>query len=173
MQRDSILMALSRLFPGKLEHVLTVLFVFLAIVLFCVVMTINFRRLRHETFLPEWLEGEVQLEEIEVSHWWSRVWLRLTNKRIVQVRLSWLFSRRKIFGIALDDIHSVTWRRYTNWLLVLIGIWLFGRSNPIALLILMWGLESRILSIRFQHSPGSDAISADARKDYFISTAAI
>lgn len=149
MQRDSILMVLSRLFPGKLEHVLTVLFVFLAIVLFCVVMTINFRRLRHERFLPEWLEGEVQLEEIEVSHWWSRVWLRLTNKRIVQVRLSWLFSRRKIFGIALDDIHSVTWHRYTNWLLVLIGIWLFGRSNPIALLILMWGLESRILSIGF------------------------
>jgi hypothetical protein len=89
------------------------------------------------------------LEEIEVSHWWSRVWLRLTNKRIVQVRLSWFFSRRKIFGIALDDIHSVTWRRYTNWILILLGILLFGRTNPIALVVLMWGLESKILSIRF------------------------
>jgi hypothetical protein len=147
--QDTILVALSRLFPGPLTYLTTVLFVFLAIVLFCVIMTINFRRLRHETFLPEWLEGEVQLEEIAVSHWWSRVWLRLTNKRIVQVRLSWLFSRRKIFGIALDDIHSVTWRRYTNWILILLGILLFGRTNPIALVVLMWGLESKILSIRF------------------------
>jgi hypothetical protein len=149
IERDSILVALSRLFPGPLTYLTTVLFVFLAIVLFCVIMTINFRRLRHETFLPEWLEGEVQLEEIAVSHWWSRVWLRLTNKRIVQVRLSWLFSRRKIFGITLDDIHSVTWRRYTNWFLILLGILLFGRTNPIALLVLMWGLESKILSIGF------------------------
>jgi hypothetical protein len=149
IERDSLLVALSRLFPGPLTYLTTVLFVFLAIVLFCVIMTINFRRLRHETFLPEWLEGEVQLEEIAVSHWWSRVWLRLTNKRIVQVRLSWLFSRRKIFGITLDDIHSVTWRRYTNWFLILLGILLFGRTNPIALLVLMWGLESKILSIGF------------------------
>ena len=147
--RDAILVALSRLFPGPLTFLTTVLFVFLAIVLFCVIMTINFRRLRHETFLPEWLEGEVQLEEIEVSHWWSRVWLRLTNKRIVSVRLSWFFSRRKIFGIALDDIHSVTWCCYTNWFLILLGIWLFGHTNPIALVVLMWGLESKILSIRF------------------------
>ena len=112
-------------------------------------MTINFRRLRHETFMPEWLEGEVQLEEVQASHWWSRVWLRLTNKRIVQVRLSWFFARRKVFGVALDDIHSVTWRRYTNWILIVIGIWLLGKSNPIALLFLMWGLESKILSIGF------------------------
>lgn len=149
IERDSILVALSRLFPGPLTYLTTVLFVFFAILLFCVIMTINFRRLRHETFLPEWLEGEVQLEEIEVSHWWSRVWLRLTNKRIIQVRISWFFSRRKIFGIALDDIHSVTWHRYTNWLLILLGIWLFGHTNPIALVVLMWGLESKILSIRF------------------------
>lgn len=149
MKRDAIYMFLSRIFPGPLSYLLTALFGFLAIVLFCVIMTINFRRLRHETFLPEWLEGEVQLEEISVSHWWSRVWLRLTNKRIIQVRLSWFFSRRKVFGITLDDIHSVTWRRYTNWLLILIGIWLFGRTNPIALLVLMWGLESKVLSISF------------------------
>ncbi len=140
---------LSEHFPGPISYLVTFLFVLLAVVLFCIIMTINFRRLRHETFLPEWLEGEVQLEEIEVSHWWSRVWLRLTNKRIVQVRLSWFFSRRKIFGITLDDIHSVTWRRYTNWLIVAIGILLFGRTNPIALLLLMWGLESKVLSIRF------------------------
>ena len=57
IERDSLLVALSRLFPGPLTYLTTVLFVFLAIVLFCVIMTINFRRLRHETFLPEWLEG--------------------------------------------------------------------------------------------------------------------
>jgi hypothetical protein len=146
MQRNSFL---TVLFKPLSKYSLTVLFVSLAIILFCIVMTINFRRLRHETFLPEWLEGEVQLEQIEVSHWWSRVWLRLTNKRIIQVRLSWFFSRRKVYGIALDDIHSVSWRRYTNWLLILIAIWLFGRTNPIALLVLMWGLESKVLSIRF------------------------
>lgn len=140
---------LSKLFPEVMSHPTTTLFALIAIVVFCVVMTINYRRLRHERFLPEWLEGEVQLEEIQVSHWWSRVWLRLTNKRIIQVRLSWLLSRRKIFGIALDDIHSVTWRRYMNWLLILVGILLFSRSNPVALLVLMWGLESRILSIGF------------------------
>jgi hypothetical protein len=146
---NSIMERLTALFAGHLEYLVTMLFGLLVIVLFCIVMTINFRRLRHERFLPEWLEGEIQLEEIEVTHWWSRVWLRLTNRRIVQVRLSWFLSRRKIFGIALDDIHSVTWRRYTNWILVLIAFYLFGRSNPIALLILMWGLESKILSIGF------------------------
>jgi hypothetical protein len=146
---NSILEKLSGLFGEHLEYLVTALFGLLVIVLFCIIMTINFRRLRHEKFLPEWLEGEVQVEEIEVSHWWSRVWLRLTNKRIVQVRLNWFLSRRKIFGIALDDIHSVTWRRYTNWLLILIALLLFGRSNPIALLVLMWGLESKILSIKF------------------------
>ena len=60
-----------------------------------------------------------------------------------------VFSRRKIFGIALDDIHSVTWRRYTNWFLILVRDLLFGHTNPIALVVLMWGLESKILSIRF------------------------
>jgi hypothetical protein len=147
---DRLHQLIQKLVPeAVLEHLVTGLFVFLAIVVFCVVMTINFRRLRLEAFLPEWLEGEIQLEEIEVSNWWSRVRLRLTNKRIVQVRLSWFFSRRKIFGITLDDIHSVTWRRYTNWLLILLGILLFGRTNPIALIVLMWGLESKILSIGF------------------------
>jgi hypothetical protein len=146
---DAVLIAIHKVFPAPLTYLITGIFLLLAIALFCTIMTINFRRLRNETFLPEWLEGEVQLEEIQVSHWWSRVWLRLTNKRIVQVRLSWLFSRRKIFGIALDDIHSVTWRRCANWFLILLGIVLFGRSNPIALVLLMWGLESRILSIRF------------------------
>jgi len=146
---DAVLVAIAKVFPAPLAYLITGLFLLLAIALFCAIMTINFRRLRNETFLPEWLEGEVQLEEIEVSHWWSRVWLRLTNKRIVQVRLSWLFSRRKIFGIALDDIHSVTWRRYANWFLILLGIVLFGRTNPIALVLLIWGIESRILSIRF------------------------
>ena len=147
--RDAILVGLAHLFPVPMTWLTTGLFVLLAIILFCLVMTINFRRLKQETFLPEWLEGEIQLEEIQVSHWWSSVWLRLTNKRIIQVRLSWFFSRRTVFGIALDDIHSVTWRRYSNWLLILIGIWLFGRTNPIALILLMWGLESRILSIKF------------------------
>jgi len=149
VERDYLFTLLSRTFGELSSRVITALFLLLAIVVFCVIMTINFRRLRQERFLPEWLEGEVQLEEIEVSHWWSRVWLRLTNKRIIQVRLSWLFSRRKIFGVALDDIHSATWRRYINWFLILLGVLLFGRSNPAALFVLMWGLESRILSIRF------------------------
>ena len=149
LARDAILVGLSHLFPVPMTWLTTALLVLLAIALFCVVMTINFRRLRKETFVPEWLEGEIQLEEIQVSHWWSSVWLRLTNKRIIQVRLSWFFSRRTVFGVALDDIHSATWRRYSNWLLILVGICLFGRTNPIALILLMWGLESRILSIRF------------------------
>jgi hypothetical protein len=146
---DSLLVALAKLFPGRLEFVITGLLIFLAILLFCVVMTINFRQLRRETFTPEWLEGEIELEEVQASHWWSRVWIRLTNKRIVQVQLSWFFARRRVFSVALDDIHSVTWRRYTNWLLIVVGIWLLGKTNPIALLFLMCGLESKVLSIGF------------------------
>ncbi len=149
IERNIFFGAIAQIFPGPLSLFLTTMFVALGLILFCIVMTINFRRLRDETFLPEWLEGEVPLEEVKVLHWWSRVWLRLTNKRIIQVRVSWLFSRRKIFGIALDDIHSATWNRYVNWLLILVGIWLFRYTNPIALLVLMWGLESRILNIQF------------------------
>jgi len=119
------------------------------VVLFIVVMTINYRRLKNQRFVPEWLEGEQQLEEVELPMWWARTITRLTNKRIVQIQLNWFFSKRKVYAIALDDVHSVVWRRYTNWFLLIVGILLIGRVNPLALLVVMLGLEARIHSIRF------------------------
>lgn len=112
-------------------------------------MTINYLRLRNEKFVPEWLEGEQQLEEVVLPGWGMRSITRLTNRRVLQVRLNWFLSKRKVYAIALDDIHSVVWRRYTNWALIAIGVYLVGDSNPLALLALMLGLEAKIHSIRF------------------------
>lgn len=119
------------------------------VLLFIVVMTINYGRLKNQKFVSELLDGEQQLDEVELPMWWMRTVTRLTNRRIIQIRLNWLFSQRKVYAIALDDVHSVVWRRYTNWLLLAIGIWLVGRINPLALLVVMLGLEAKIHSIRF------------------------
>ena len=134
---------LSQLIP--FGSVLCLIFV----IVFIIVMNINFRTLRKEVFVPEWLEGEQQLEEVEIPQWWSRVRTRLTNRRIVQIRLSWLLSRRRIQAIALEDVHSVVWRRYTNWFLLVIGAALLSKVNAAAMLLLMLGLEAKILAIRF------------------------
>ena len=119
------------------------------IVLFIAVMTINYRRLRNEAFEPEWLEDEQQLDKICLSGWWMRTITRLTNRRVLQVRLYWFLSKRKIHAVALDDVHSVAWRRYTNWVLIGVGLYLVGSLNPVALLLVMLGLEAKIHSIRF------------------------
>lgn len=118
-------------------------------VLFIVIMTVNYLRLRNATFLPEWLEGEQQLDELVLPGWWMRTITRLTNRRVLQVRLNWFLSKHKIHAIALDDIHSVVWRRYTNWFLIALGVYMVGRFNPVALLLVMLGLEAKIHSIRF------------------------
>ena len=117
--------------------------------LFIAVMTINYLRLRNEKFVPEWLEGEQQLEELVLPGWWMRTITRLTNRRILQVRLNWFLSKRKVYAIALDDIHSVVWRRYTNWVLIAAAVYFVGSSNPLALLLMMLGLEAKFHSIRF------------------------
>jgi len=113
------------------------------------VMTLNYRQLKNLQFVPEWLEGETQLEELELPMWWMRTITRLSNRRILQVRLNWFFTKRKVHAVALDDVLSVVWHRTTNWLLLAIGLWLVGKANPIALLVILLGLESKILSIRF------------------------
>jgi len=119
------------------------------VLLFIAVMTINYLRLRNEKFVPEWLEGEQQLEEVVLPGWWMRTITRLTNRRILQVRLNWFLSKRKVYAIALDDIRSVVWRRYTNWVLIAAGVCFVGSSNPMALVLLMLGLEAKFHSIRF------------------------
>jgi hypothetical protein len=119
------------------------------VVMFMVVMTVNYWRLRRERFTPELLEGEQQLDEIAIPMWWMRTFTRLTNRRILQDRLNWFFSKRKVYAIALDDVHSVTWRRYTNWLVILLGVYFVGRLNPLALLLVMLGVEAKIHSVRF------------------------
>jgi hypothetical protein len=118
-------------------------------VLFIAVMTINFRRLKSDTFVPEWLEGECELDEVAIPTWFLRTITRLTSRRILQVRLNWFFTRRRVLAVALDDVNSITWRRHTNWLLILLGLVFIGQLNPAALLLVMVGVEAKILSIRF------------------------
>lgn len=147
--------------PTEMEDIVTMVFgfargllvnpliwLFFAI-LFVFVMTWNYLRLRREVFSPELLEGEQQLDELAGWGLGARTHTRLTNRRVLQLRLGWLLSRRKHYAIALADIHSVVWRRYTNWLLLIIGVWLVGKVNPVALLVLLLGLESKIYSVRF------------------------
>jgi len=119
------------------------------VLLFIVIMTLNYRHLRHETFPVEWLPGEEQKEEMALGGLGRRSHTRLSDRRVLQLRLNWFLSRRKHYALALADVHSVTWRRYTNFWLLLVGAYFVGTLNPPALLLFLLGLEAKIYSLRF------------------------
>ncbi len=139
---------------GYLEPVLRqfavgpVLLTFLGL-LFIYVMTWNYRRLRRERLTPDLLEGEKSVDQLDVNLGLARRQSVLTNRRILQMRLSWFLSKRKQLAVALVDVHSVVWRRYSNWVLIAVGLYFAGTLNPVALLLVVWGLECKIYSIRF------------------------
>lgn len=117
--------------------------------LFLYVMTRNYRGLRRESWTPDLTESEKPLEELRVEWIAMRTHTILSNRRVLQLRLSWFLSKRKQKAVALEDVHSVVWRRTANWLYLLVGIWFVGTLNPLALLFVLLGLQSKIYSIRF------------------------
>lgn len=140
----------SGLIEGAFRNIAVgpVFFTFLLIV-FVYVMTKNFLKLKHEELNPDWMEGEKVLDQITVSFWWMRIKTILTNRRILQFRLSWFLSKRKVKSIALKDVHSVFWRRYANWFLLLLGWNFFGVVNPLAFILVLLALERKVYSVRF------------------------
>jgi hypothetical protein len=121
----------------------------LMVALFLYVMTRNYRRFRRESWTPDLTESEKSLEELRVEWVAMRTHTILSTRRVLQLRLSWFLSKRKKKAVALEDVHSIVWRRTANWIYLLVGIWFVGTLNPLALLLILLGLQSKIYSIRF------------------------
>jgi hypothetical protein len=121
----------------------------IAVGLFVYVMSRNFRHIRDEEPPLKLDEGEREVDRIHVRWPTLRSHTFLTSRRVIQGRLSWWLSKRKITAISLDDVHSITWRRYTNWFLLLLGIYFLDSLNPAALLLLLFGLQSKVYTVRF------------------------
>lgn len=119
-----------------------------AILLFVYVATRNYRALREELPPVLWPPGEGALAEIEVNWLFMRTRTILTNRRMLQWRLSWFLSRRKLKTIAFQDVRSVTLHRHMNWALLLAGAYLIGGYNPLALVLVVVGLQARIYTVR-------------------------
>lgn len=124
-------------------------FVVFAALVFIYVMTMNYLRLRHEKFSPDLLEGEKTLDELKVTGLLAQTHTLLTNRRVLQLRLSWFLSRRKQFAVSLRDLRSVTWQRRTNWYLFIAAFLFLGTLNPLALLLFLFALGAKIYSVRF------------------------
>jgi len=131
-----------------LISVASALLVFLATLLLYV-WTRNYLLLRREKFNPDLLDGEKVLDRLEVEGRLVRTHTVLTNRRVLQLRLTWFLSRRKQFAIALRDVRSIDWRRQMNWILLVLGLLFVGSLNPVALLLVLVALEGKIYSVRF------------------------
>jgi len=121
----------------------------LCIALFLYVMTRNYRRLRTETLQPNWRDGERPLDQARVDWTLLRTETALSTERVVQLRLNWFLSKRKLKVVELEDVHSIVWRRYTNWFLLALGLYFAGSWNPLALLLILFGLQGKVYSVRF------------------------
>jgi hypothetical protein len=113
------------------------------------VMTRNYLRFRREKLSPDLLEGEKPLDELKVDGLLTCTQTLLTNRRVLQLHLSWFLSRRKQLAVSLWDLRSVIWRRRTNWYLLLVALLCLGALNPLALLLFLLAVEGKIYSIRF------------------------
>ena len=118
------------------------------LVLICI-MTQNYTRLRNEEFRPDLLEGEKEIDKILVDGPLSRTHTLLTNRRVLQLRLSWFLSRRRQFAVSLADLRSVVWRRQTNWILLIAAFLCLGIINPLAFLLFLLAVEGKAYSVRF------------------------
>lgn len=118
--------------------------------LVCVfVMTRNYLRIREERLHPDWVEGEHLLARVRVGSTLSEVETVLSTHRVIQLRLSWFLSRRRLTALDLKDATSVGWSRRTNWPALVAAWFTVSVLNPVALLLLMAGLQGRIYTVRF------------------------
>jgi hypothetical protein len=95
------------------------------------------------------LEGEKAVDDLRVDGLLKRTHTVLTNRRVLQLRLSWFLSRRRQFAVSLRDLRSVAWQRRTNWYLLLLALLCLGGLNPLALLLFLLAVEAKMYSVRF------------------------
>jgi len=117
--------------------------------LFIFVMSRNFRGALGEAPRLTLDEDEQEIDRIHVRWPFLRTDTFLTSRRVIQSKLAWWLSKRGVKAISLDDVHSITWHRYTNWLLLLLAVYCLNTLNPAALLLLLFGLQSKVYTVRF------------------------
>lgn len=143
----SILDAVSSV-ASMIAGITVLLSLFLA-ALFVYVMARNDGRLRLEKLRVEFDPAERPIDRISVDWRLLTTDTLLTTRRVIQARASWFLSKRKLKVIELPDVHSIVWRRYTNWFLLLAGLYVVGTFNPLALFLILLGLERKVYSVRF------------------------
>jgi hypothetical protein len=119
-----------------------------ALLIFVYVVTRNYRSLREEPPPLLWPPGEEALAQIDVNWLFMRTRTILTNRRMLQWRVSWFLSRRKLKTISLRDVRSVVLHRQMNWGLLLAGAYMIGSYNPVALVLVLVGLQARLYTVR-------------------------
>lgn len=158
---------LTALLPKSIWLVLSLI----AVVSIIAVKTVNFRRRLLVKEEPILLDNETAIKSILVRNFLSRSSTRLTDHRVVQSRIWWWLSRRTADSIPLADVQAIFWQRWMNWPLILVAIYLIGRCNPVALILLMIGLEAKIYSVLFKrsffHLPNSGIAVRSSRRRQF------
>lgn len=117
--------------------------------IFVYVMTWNYRRLRQESWLVDLEAGEQEVDRLEVSRPLQTVRTLLTDRRVLQQRLHWFLSRRRYLAVELEDVHSVTLRSHVHLLGLFVAWYLVGTLNPLALLVLMYAVQTPVVGLRF------------------------
>ena len=118
-------------------------------VVFIYVMTWNYRRLREESWLVDLDAGEQEVDRLEVSRLLQTVRTVLTDRRVLQQRLHWFLSRRRYLAVELKDVHSVVLRSHVHLLGLFFAFYLLGTVNPLALLVLMYAIQTPVVGLRF------------------------
>jgi hypothetical protein len=127
----------------------TPVFLLFLAALFLAVMTWNYRRFRRQGFEPDYLEQERPVDRFDEELAFRTTRTVLTNRRVLQLRLSWFLSRRRQVALGLKDVTFLEMRRGTSKLLLVLALLLVGRLNPAALIVALMALESKVYSAVF------------------------
>jgi hypothetical protein len=125
------------------------LLLLLGLALFIWVMSRNFGSLRRERWFVDLRPGEKEIDRLEVVRPLQIIRTLVTDRRILQQRLHWLFSRRRLIAVELSDVHSIGLKSSISYVPLILGLWLIGKVNPLAFLLVLYSFQAPITSLRF------------------------
>ncbi len=114
--------------------------------------TYNFLKHRDEPWYTTLEAEEVERDRVEIRGLLGTTRMVLTDRRLLEQRVGWPFVRRMQRAVALEDIRSVSWRASVSIGLLALAFILFGRLNPLALLLVLYALQTPIAAVRFHTS---------------------
>ncbi len=145
--------------------------VLLTFITLIAVKTFNYIRKLAGTEQPALLEDEKPVRTVSLRNYFSKSVTQLTDRRVLQGWTWWWLSRRSADSIHLADVQAIFWRKRMSLPLLIVGIALIGRMNPLALLLIMAGVEAKIYSVVFRraffHLPNSGIVVRTSRRSRY------